>query len=65
MLTPAANLEEVLDVTLLALRSADRLVGFLIETVAGDSQDVQKVSYTRRKRREGIYKPIKMNVLCV
>lgn len=41
---PVVDLVKVIDVALLALNSADQLVGVLVETVAGDGQDVQIVT---------------------
>lgn len=40
LLAPAADLVEVVEVAFPALSPADQLVGFLIETVTRDGQDV-------------------------
>lgn len=45
VLAPAPDFEQVVEVALLTLGTADGLVGVLVETVTGDSQDVQVLSF--------------------
>lgn len=53
LLAPGADLVEVIQVALSTLGSANQLIGTFVETVTGDGQNVQIVTYKKERDRVG------------